>query len=97
MLLLAELFQNGFTLLLPILNVLDSDLFFLNRYLLLKCVQLLVLNLLFIVQFIHSRRIDPINLVFQRCDMLTFIVSITDLRFELFVSFEWIAVVAFGT
>lgn len=95
MLLLAQLFQNGFALLLPILNVLNCDLLLLDRYLLLKCVQLLVLNLLFIVQFVHSRRVDRINLIFQRGNMLTFIVSVTDLWFELLISFELIAVVAF--
>lgn len=94
MLLLAQLFQNGFTLLLPILNVLNSDLLLLDRYLLLKCVQLLVLNLLFIIQFVHSRRVDRINLIFQRSNVLTFIVSVTDLWFELLISFELIAVVA---
>ena len=94
MLLLAQLFQNGFTLLLPILNVLNGDLLLLDRYLLLKCVQLLILHLLFIIQFVHSRRVDRINLIFQRSNVFTFIVSVTDLWFELLISFELIAVVA---
>ena len=81
-------------MLLPILNVLNGDLLLLDRYLLLKCVQLLVLNLLFIIQFVHSCRVDRINLIFQRSNMFTFIVSVTDLWFELLISFELIAVVA---
>lgn len=81
--LLSQLLENGFTLPLAVLDLLNCYLLLFYRDLFLDSVEPLVLHLLFIVQFVHTTRENRVDLVFQCCDVLSLVIGVTDLRLEL--------------
>ena len=82
MLLLSQLFKDLFTLLLPILNALYRDLFLFNSDLLLKSIKLLILELLLVVQFVHTRRINVVNFITERRNVIHFVICVAYLRLK---------------